>query len=82
MAKTIGIIGLGKMGRCLLSGLLESASFKKADVYFTTKHDETAKKVVEDFGKTCTEENYPRIKNIRRMAGEFYEKKKEAEAKK
>ena len=55
MAKTIGIIGLGKMGRCLLSGLLESASFKKADVYFTTKHDETAKKVVEDFGiNRCT----------------------------
>lgn len=46
------------------------------------KLDRNQRKTLEDFGRTCTEENYPRIRNIRRMAGEFYEKKKEAESKK
>lgn len=46
---TIGIIGLGRMGRCLVQGLLESQTFKNEQIYFTTKQDETAAKVVADF---------------------------------
>ena len=38
-AQNIGIIGLGRMGRCLVQGLLESKSFGKEQIFFTTKHD-------------------------------------------
>jgi len=43
--KTIGIIGLGRMGRCLVQGLLESQSVRRDQIFFTTRHDETAKRV-------------------------------------
>lgn len=36
---------------------------------------------LEAFGKTCSEENYPRIRDIRRMAAAFYEKKRATESK-
>lgn len=50
----IGIIGLGRMGRCLVQGLLEAKSFTKEQILFTTKHDETAKKVEAELGiKRC-----------------------------
>lgn len=41
----IGIIGLGRMGRCLVQGLLESGSFKREEIFYTTKHEDTAKRV-------------------------------------
>ena len=37
-SQNIGIIGLGRMGRCLVQGLLESASFRKRPDIF---YDET-----------------------------------------
>jgi molecular chaperone DnaJ len=45
------------------------------------KLDRSQRSVLETFGKSCTEENYPRIRGIRRMAAEFYEKKAAAEKK-
>lgn len=48
--QNIGIIGLGRMGRCLVQGLLESQSFTKNQVFFTTKHDDTAAKVTSELG--------------------------------
>jgi len=46
----IGIIGLGRMGRCLVQGLLEAKMVTRDQIFFTTKHDETAKKVIEELG--------------------------------
>lgn len=46
----IGIIGLGRMGRCLVQGLLEAGSFTKEQIFFTTKHDDTAKTVTAELG--------------------------------
>lgn len=43
------------------------------------KLDRAQRKALEDFGRTCTEENFPRIRTIRRMAAEFYEKKTASE---
>lgn len=42
--KSVGIIGLGRMGRCMLQGLLTSSKLGKGDILFTTRHDDTAKK--------------------------------------
>ncbi len=44
----LGIIGLGKMGRCLVQGLLESKTLDREQILFTTKHEETSEKVVND----------------------------------
>jgi len=46
----IGIIGLGRMGKCLLSGLLQTPDFQKKQLYFTTKHEETGRKAAEVLG--------------------------------
>ncbi len=45
------------------------------------KLDRNQRRVLEEFGNSCTEENYPRIRGIRRMAAEFYEKKTASEKK-
>lgn len=44
----IGIIGLGRMGRCLVQGLLESSQVGKGEVFFTTKHAETSAQIVKE----------------------------------
>ncbi len=46
----IGIIGLGRMGRCLVQGLLESSTVKKSEIFFTTKHEESAARTKEELG--------------------------------
>jgi pyrroline-5-carboxylate reductase len=51
------------MGRCLVQGLLESSSFAKAAVYFTTKHDETAKRVVDELGIRRSPDNASLVKS-------------------
>jgi len=43
------------------------------------KLDRSQRRALEEFGNTCGEANYPRIRNIRRMAADFYEKKHAAE---
>ncbi len=47
-AEAIGIIGMGRMGGCLVRGLLEAGRFEKSQIFFTTKHDETASKAVSE----------------------------------
>ncbi len=39
--KNIGFLGLGRMGQCLLKGLLESGTVQKKQAGFTTRHEET-----------------------------------------
>ena len=39
------------------------------------KLDRRQKELLQQFGASCTEENYPQIKRIRRMADEFYARK-------
>lgn len=52
----IGIIGLGKMGRCLVEGLLRGGC-EKRDILFTTKHTESAENVETDLGITRCKAN-------------------------
>jgi len=52
--ETVGIIGLGRMGRCMVKGLLETQTLKKNEVFFTTKHKETSAQVEKELGiKSC-----------------------------
>lgn len=52
--KSLGIIGLGRMGRCLVKGLGESGTLKRENIFFTTKHAETAEAVEKQLGiKKC-----------------------------
>ncbi len=39
---SVGIIGLGTMGRCIVSGLLESKKFSKDSIGFTTRQSESS----------------------------------------
>src|SRR5262249_29252010 len=41
----LGIIGLGKMGRCLVQGILRAKSLSQNQILFTTKHTETTEAV-------------------------------------
>lgn len=43
------------------------------------KLDRAQRKLLEQFGESCGEENYPRIRGIRRMASEFFERKDKVE---
>ena len=54
---TVGIIGLGRMGRCMVKGLIESQTLKKADVFFTTKHPETAEAIEREIGVRACKSN-------------------------
>jgi pyrroline-5-carboxylate reductase len=55
--KKLGIIGLGRMGRCLVGGLLESKAFQKSDILFTTRHTETTEAVKRDLGLRAMKNN-------------------------
>ena len=60
--QSIGIIGLGRMGRCLVQGLLESESVTPAQIRFTTKHEETAKRVEAELGIKSAADNIELVK--------------------
>lgn len=53
----IGIIGLGRMGKCMVQGLLESSKVKKSEIFFTTKHDESSAKVTAELGISRAKNN-------------------------
>ncbi len=55
--QNIGIIGLGRMGRCLVQGLVESKSFTRDQIFFTTRHEDTAKKVASELSIQRCENN-------------------------
>lgn len=46
----IGLIGMGRMGRSLVQGLLTAGLVPKDRVYFTTKHDDTGARASETIG--------------------------------
>jgi len=48
--KKIGIIGLGRMGSCLVQGLIKSKTFSPKDIFFTTKHENTSQQVAKNLG--------------------------------
>lgn len=56
-SQSIGIVGLGRMGRCLVQGLIEAGHFSKNQIYFTTKHEETAKRVASELGINACKSN-------------------------
>lgn len=56
MKGNVGIIGLGRMGRCLVQGLKESG-FPADRIFFTTRHDETARRVESELGISRAKNN-------------------------
>lgn len=54
---SVGIIGLGAMGRCIVSGLLDSKKLSKSAIGFTTRHDDSASKAEKDLGVVRCESN-------------------------
>ena len=48
--ENLGIIGLGRMGRCLVQGLLESKTLKNSQILFTTRHADTARRLIDELG--------------------------------
>lgn len=38
---TLGILGLGRMGRCLAEGLIQNSTFSKNPIWYSTRHTET-----------------------------------------
>jgi pyrroline-5-carboxylate reductase len=46
----VGIIGLGTMGRCIVSGLLESKKFTKQSIGFTTRQESSQAKAASELG--------------------------------
>lgn len=59
---SIGVIGLGRMGRCLVQGLLESKSFTEKQIFFTTRHDESAKRIESELGIVRSRDNKELVK--------------------
>lgn len=47
--ESLGIVGLGRMGRCLVRGLLESKTLRTTQIFFTTLHSETSEAVAKEF---------------------------------
>lgn len=47
---TVGVIGLGTMGRCLVRGLIDSSTVAKDKIFFTTKHGEASAKAGKEIG--------------------------------
>lgn len=62
MGKGIGIIGLGRMGKCLVQGLVSSGTVKKSEVHFTTRHAETAEKASKELGISACKDNAALLK--------------------
>lgn len=54
---TVGIIGLGRMGRCMVKGLLGTQTLKQSDSFFTTKHPETSQWVQKELGISVSKNN-------------------------
>lgn len=53
----IGIIGFGRMGRCLAKGWLESSSFTPEQLAFTSRTAASAEKVMAEFPIECAKSN-------------------------
>jgi pyrroline-5-carboxylate reductase len=55
--KSMGIIGLGRMGHCMVRRLIDSGEIDKKNIFFTTKHVETATKAESELGIRSCENN-------------------------
>jgi pyrroline-5-carboxylate reductase len=62
MRTKIGIIGVGRMGSCIVRRLLETGTYKKEDILFTTRHSETADAVSKDLGIKPAKSNADLVK--------------------
>ncbi len=54
---SVGIIGLGTMGRCIVSGLLESKKFTKNTIGFTTRQETSLDKAAAELGIVACKTN-------------------------
>ncbi len=58
----IGILGLGRMGKCLVQGLIESKTVGAKDILFTTAHAETREAAARELGITPVATNEALVK--------------------
>ncbi len=59
----IGILGLGRMGRCLVQGMLETGQVQKEDLLFTTRKKENATLATKEVGIKACASNKELVKN-------------------
>jgi pyrroline-5-carboxylate reductase len=59
---TVGVIGLGTMGRCMVRGLIDSSAVSKSSIYFTTKHGEASSKAGRELGIAAVGSNQDLVK--------------------
>ena len=59
----VGIIGMGRMGRCLVQGLLESGGFTKGDICFSAKHEPSVLRGEKELGVQGFQDNAEVVKS-------------------
>ena len=59
----VSVIGLGRMGRCLISGLIESGKYKSSELGFTTSHAESLEKAKSEFSAHPFSNNQELVEN-------------------
>ncbi|MCB0404363.1 MAG: pyrroline-5-carboxylate reductase, partial [Bdellovibrionales bacterium] len=52
-----GLIGLGRMGRCLVEGASKAGLLRKEELSFTTRHADTAKRLAKDLAVQAVSSN-------------------------
>ncbi len=62
-ALKVGIIGLGRMGQCIVTGLLESSQFTSSQVAFTTRHAESSHDLEKSLKITRKKSNLELVKD-------------------
>jgi pyrroline-5-carboxylate reductase len=55
--KTLGVIGTGKLGEALISGLLKNSALRKEDMIGSVKHEGSAARVRDRLGIQVTQDN-------------------------
>ncbi len=58
----IGILGLGRMGRCMVQGLIESETVSRHDIFFTTAHPESREAAARELEITPVANNEALVK--------------------
>lgn len=50
MEGKLGVVGMGRMGRCLIQGLTDAGTFTRENIHFTTRHTQTAEAAEKELG--------------------------------
>ena len=55
--RKVGVIGLGRIGQCLVEGFFQASLFKKNEICFTTAHRDTAQRLEKELGIRPAKDN-------------------------